>query len=55
MEKCGWILIMDGNENHYQSECGGEWFFFEGSIKENQMKRCPFCGDPIHELESVAW
>lgn len=53
MEKCEWKLITDENENHYLSECGGEWFFFEGNREENQMKLCPFCGEPIHEFESI--
>ncbi len=51
MEKCEWELISDENENYYESECGGEWFFFEGTRKENQLNLCPFCGEPIHELE----
>ena len=53
MEKCEWKHIVDENENHYQAECGGEWFFFEGAIKENQMNLCPFRGEPIHEFESI--
>ncbi len=54
MEKCEWKHIEDENENHYQAECGGIWFFFEGAIKENQMNLCPFCGEPIHEFEPIA-
>ncbi len=52
MEKCDWKII-DANENHYESECGGDWFFFEGTIKDNEMELCPFCGEPINEIESV--
>lgn len=52
MEKCDWKIV-DSNENHYKSECGGEWFFFEGTIKENQMNLCPFCGEPVNEPESI--
>ena len=55
MEKCEWKRIVDKNENHYESECGGEWFFFEGTIKENRMNVCPFCGEPIYEYESIVW
>lgn len=54
MEKCEWKFIVDDNESHYEAECGGEWFFFDGTIKENQMNLCPFCGDPIHECEPIA-
>ncbi len=53
MEKCDWELVLDENEDHYESECGGEWFFYEGTRKENQMNLCPFCGEPIHERESI--
>jgi len=53
MEKCEWKFIVDENENHYLSECGGEWFFFDGTIKENRMNLCPFCGEPIYEFESI--
>lgn len=55
MEKCEWKYDADAaiNENHYQTECGGDWFFFEGTIKENQMILCPFCGELIFELESI--
>nr|WP_321396122.1 hypothetical protein [uncultured Desulfobacter sp.] len=52
MEKCDWKIV-DANENHYESECGGDWFFFEGTIEDNQMKICPFCGEMINELESA--
>ena len=53
MEKCEWKYDdADENENHYQTECGGDWFFFEGTRKENQMILCPFCGELIYELES---
>lgn len=47
MEKCEWKFIVE-DENHYESGCGGEWFFFEGTTKENQMDLCPFCGEPVH-------
>ncbi len=53
MKKCEWKHDIDENENHYQTECGGEWFFFEGTLKENQMNLCPFCGESIYELESI--
>lgn len=53
MKKCEWKYIFDENENHYESECGGEWFFFEGSIEENQMILCPFCGEFIQECEPI--
>jgi hypothetical protein len=33
MEKCEWELISDENENHYESDCGGEWFFLRGPEK----------------------
>jgi hypothetical protein len=52
MEKCEWKIV-DANENHYESECGGDWFFFDGTIEENQMKICPFCGEPVSEIESA--
>lgn len=47
MEKCEWKFIIE-DENHYKSECGGEWFFFEEATRENQIDLCPFCGDPVH-------
>jgi len=49
MEKCEWNFIVDEDKNHYESGCGGEWFFFEGTTQENQMDLCPFCGEPVHE------
>ncbi len=51
MEDCEWHIVDD--ENHYESGCGGEWFFFKGTVKENQMIFCPFCGEPITEHESI--
>ncbi|MFA5904539.1 MAG: hypothetical protein WC836_11455 [Desulfobacula sp.] len=48
MEKCEWKFIVDEDETHYKSGCGGEWFFFEGTTKENQMELCPFCGERVH-------
>jgi len=54
MKKCDWELVFDENDVHYTSECGGEWFFFEGTREENHMNLCPFCGDPIHEKELIA-
>ena len=52
MEKCEWKFV-DDVENHYESECGGDWFFFEGTTEENQMDLCPFCGEPLYESEST--
>jgi len=52
MEKCEWKFV-DDDGNHYESECGGEWFYFEGTTKENHMNFCPFCGEPVHEVEST--
>ena len=54
MEKCEWKQDMDENKNHYQTGCGGDWFFFEGNRKDNEMDSCPFCGELIFELESIA-
>ena len=50
MDKCEWTFIGDV-DNHYVSECGGEWFFFEGTTTDNQMDICPFCGEPLYEAE----
>ena len=49
MEKCEWKVVADGIGNHYKSECGGDWFFFNGTTKDNQMTVCPFCGKKIYE------
>jgi len=55
MKRCEWkfVAVDDDDDDHYESECGGEWFFFEGTVKENQMDLCPFCGEPIIELEPI--
>ena len=52
MEKCEWKFI-DDVESHYKSECGGEWFFFEGTTEENHMELCPFCGEPLYESKAI--
>ncbi len=54
MEKCEWKFIDDA-ENHYESECGGEWFFFDENTKDNHMNFCPFCGKPVHESDSTIY
>ena len=53
MEKCEWKIMFNENEYHYETGCGGEWFFYEGSISENQMVLCPFCGELIQDANQL--
>lgn len=34
-------------DDFYETSCGEGWSFQEGTLKENKVKFCPFCGKRI--------
>ena len=47
---CEWL---DDEDCVYQTECGRAWQFVDGSVAENGVKFCPFCGGRVVEAEAA--
>lgn len=45
---CTWELTEDGQ---YETQCGTAFEFTTGSVIENPLKFCPFCGGTIKTVE----
>ena len=39
---CAWIY--DETSDHYDTSCGEAYCTIEGTLKENNLNYCPFCG-----------
>ena len=48
MEKCKWVL--EEEECAYETSCGDSFILNYGSLKDNGIKFCCFCGLPIEEV-----
>jgi rRNA maturation endonuclease Nob1 len=48
---CKWKYQEDAYEEHWTTECGEAFVFFEGSPKDNHIRFCPYCGKPIEQIE----
>ena len=46
--ECKWIVDDDDNECNY-TQCGEIFVSLAGSIKDNGIKYCPFCGGKIKD------
>lgn len=44
---CVWTL--DDHDGSYDTSCGETWEFTTGTIKDNRVKFCPYCGGRIKE------
>ena len=42
---CAWVY--DDTHCTYETECGGAWSLIEGTLVENKVIYCPFCGGKI--------
>ena len=49
-KSCGWKRQED-EEDFYLTECGDEFVLIEGSVKDNNIIYCPFCGRKVKELK----
>ena len=38
--------------DYYDTECGETFYIESGTLKENKIKYCPFCGKEIEELNN---
>ncbi len=43
--ECTWEY--DEDDGYYATECKHGWYFETGTLKENNVKFCPFCGGRI--------
>lgn len=46
VEECKWRYFDDGFYS-YETGCGRNWYFLEGSAEENKCNYCPYCGNKI--------
>jgi len=46
-EKCVWVY--DEYHDFWDTSCGKGWLLTEGSLKDNKIKYCPFCGKKIKD------
>jgi len=47
--KCTWTM-KNNNDCLFETSCNESFFFFEGFIKDNNFKYCPYCGKEIYEI-----
>jgi len=45
---CDWVY--DVVDDYYSTDCGNAWQFISGTVQENNIKYCPYCGKPIKEI-----
>ena len=51
MNRCTWTH--DPDLNMWDTECGKSWTVLEGTLSENGMTFCPFCGKQIGEVPTA--
>jgi len=47
-EKCSWV--QDGEGGPYATDCGDYFIVNEGTLAENKMAFCCYCGKPVDEV-----
>jgi hypothetical protein len=52
--ECQWYLDLNELENTFIASCNNNGFLlYEGSLKDNNMNCCPYCGGKIKELLNI--
>lgn len=53
LKSCVWkkVFRIFGNESEYVSSCGNKLVLACGSIKQNKIRFCTFCGKKIYEYK----
>ena len=51
-KKCEWRLE-DDDYGIWVGSCGALWRLESGTLVENGINFCPFCGNPVKEILSV--
>ena len=46
---CKWILDNDPDDYYFNTSCGQAFFLSDGTLEDNEIKYCCFCGKPIKE------
>jgi len=52
--KCKWTadyIVCGEPTGNYDTLCGNDFVLNEGTVEENHMKFCPFCGEEIEAIE----
>ena len=48
IEKCSWV--QDGDGGPYATDCSHYFSVNEGTLAENEMAFCCYCGRPVDEV-----
>jgi len=51
-EECKWKEAREFGDIYYETSCGGDIVFTDGTPEENEYRFCPYCGKEIKIIEN---